>query len=96
MGAVLLQILIEGHGLLYHLLMQHRGVEQMQSPVFPYGKAEVRNIESCLLAGDGDDVTIVGHPAEQGVILDCLFGWHPRIPDAPEGLCSSSDGCSYS
>ena len=30
MGAVLLQVLIERHGLLDHLLMQHRGIEQMQ------------------------------------------------------------------
>ena len=56
---MLLKILIERHGFLDHLLMQLRGVEQMKSVLLPHGKAEVGNVETGLIAGDGNDIAIV-------------------------------------
>ena len=61
MGAVLLQILVERHGLLHHLLMQHRGIEQMQFAVFPDSKTEVGDIETCFLTGNGNDRDLLSY-----------------------------------
>ena len=75
MGTVLLQILVERHGLLHHLLMQHRSIEQMQVAVFPHSKAKLGNVETCLLTGDGNDVAIIDDLTEQSLILHHLFGY---------------------
>ena len=56
---MLLKILIERHGLFDHLLMQLRGIEQMQSVLPPDGKPEMGNVKSGLIAGDGNDVAIM-------------------------------------
>ena len=73
MGTVLLQILVERHGLLHHFLVQHRGIEQMQLAVFPHGKAEMGDVETSLLAGDGNNVAIVDGLTQQGLILHHLL-----------------------
>ena len=46
MRGMLLQIAIERHRLLYHLMMQLRGVEQMQAILFPHSKAQMGYIEA--------------------------------------------------
>ena len=73
MGTVLLQILVERHGLLHHLLVQHRGIEQMQPVGLPYGKAEMGNVETSLFTGDGNDVTIFYGLTKQRLILHHLL-----------------------
>ena len=74
MGAVLLQVLIERHGLLDHLLMQHRGIEQMQVAVFPDRKTKMSDVETSLLTGDGNDVAIIDGLTEQRLIPNHLLG----------------------
>ena len=59
MRGMLLKILIERHGLLDHLLVQLRGIEQMEPVLLPDGKAQMGNVESRLVAGDGNDVAVV-------------------------------------
>lgn len=65
MRRMLRQILAQGHGLLYHFMVQLRGVEQMKTITKPYGKAKMGDVESWLGAGDGDNVAIVDNSAEQ-------------------------------
>ena len=91
MSAVLLQILVERHWLFNHLLVQHRGIEQMQTVGLPYGKAEVGDIESRLLTGDGYDVAIIDDLTEQGAVLNGSFG---DITEALtcDGLLHLTDG----
>ena len=110
MGTVLLQILVERHGLLHHLLVQHRGIEQMQPVGLPYGKAEMGNVETSLFTGDGNDVTIFYGLTKQRLILHHLLrditetstrnallhltDGKPHIPDVHEVPCSFSDADS--
>ena len=56
---MLLKILVERHRLFHHLLVQLRGIQQMEPVAAPHGKAEVGNVESGLVAGDGDNVAIM-------------------------------------
>ena len=56
---MLLKVLIERHGLLDDLLVQLRGIEQVQSILPPHGEAQMGNVETGLVAGDGNDVAIV-------------------------------------
>ena len=63
MRRMLLQILIERHGLYHHLVVQLRSIEQMQSDLAPEGKAQMGDIESGLIAGDGNDIAIAYHLA---------------------------------
>lgn len=48
MRRVLGEILSEGHGLLYHSLVQLRGVEQVESIVAPDGKPQVSDVKTRL------------------------------------------------
>ena len=59
MRGMLLQILVEGHRFLNDLLVNHRCIKQVQTVLLPYGKPQVGNVQSLLLAGDGNDVAIV-------------------------------------
>ena len=54
-----LQIAIERHGFLHHFLVQRGGIQQVESVLAPHGKPQMGNVEAFLIAGDGDDVTIV-------------------------------------
>lgn len=74
MRGVLLQILIERHGLEHHLLMQLRGIQQVKPIVFPYRKAEVRDVEPRLFAGDGDDIAVVDGLAQLLAVANGRFG----------------------
>ena len=68
MGGMFLEILIEGHRLFDHLLVELGGIEQMELPVTPHGKAQVGDVEAFLVAGDGNDVAVVDCLAHQGDI----------------------------
>ena len=74
MRGMLLKILIERHRLLDHLLIQLRGIEQMQSVFVPHGKAQMGNVESGLVAGNGNDVAIVHSLAHGSGILHLRLG----------------------
>ena len=68
MGGMFLEILIEGHRLLDHLLVELGGIEQMELAVTPHGKAQMSDVEPFLITGDGDDVAVVDCLAHQGDI----------------------------
>ena len=61
---MLLQILIESHRFLNDLFVYHRRIKQVQTVLLPYSKPQVGNIQSLLLAGDGNDVAIVDSLAQ--------------------------------
>lgn len=71
---MLLQILRKGHGFEHNLLVEHRGIEQVESVFLPHGEAEVSNVEPLLLAGDGDDVTVAHCLAQQTAVRDNRLG----------------------
>ena len=71
---MLLQVLVERHGLKNHLFVQLRRIEQMQSILLPYGKAQVGYVEAGLLTGDGNDIAIVDDLAQQRLISHRLLG----------------------
>ena len=50
---MLLHVLVERLRFFHHFLMQQRGIEQVQSVLAPHGKAQMGNVESGLVAGDG-------------------------------------------
>ena len=77
---MLREILTESHGFLDHLLVQLRGVEQVQAIFLPYGKTQVGDVESGLVAGDGNDVAIVNSRTHGFGIL------HLRLGDEAELL----------
>jgi hypothetical protein len=54
-----LQILVEGHGFFDDLLVYHRRIKQMQTIFLPYGKPQVGDVQTFLVTGDGNDITIV-------------------------------------
>ena len=77
---MLLQILPKRHRLLNHLSVQLRGIEQMQIALLPHSETEMSDIESGLLAGDGDDVAVADHLAQLGTPP------YPRLGDITELL----------
>ena len=84
MRRVLGEILSEGHGLLYHSLVQLRGIEQMESVVSPDGKPQVSDVKARLLTGDSDDITILdGLTQERGI-------GHIRLGDIAELLAADA------
>ena len=82
---MLLEILVEGHGFLDHAVVQLRGVEQMETVAAPHGKAQVGDVETGLVAGDGDDVAVAHHLAHHLGVLDQIFG-NEMIAATGEGL----------
>jgi len=65
------KVLIERHRLFDDLLVEHRGIEQVEPISMPYGNAEMSDVESGLLASDGDDVTITDSlPKQPAVAYD--------------------------
>ena len=62
MRGMFLQVLIERHGFLNDLFVYHRRIKQVQTILLPYGKTQVGNVQSFLITGDGNDVSI----------MDCL------------------------
>ena len=71
---MLLKILIERHRLFHHLLVQLRGIQQMESVFTPHGKAEVGDVETRLVADDGNDITIVYGLTHGWRVLDFRLG----------------------
>ena len=71
---MLLQVLVERHGLKNHLFVQLRRIEQMQSILLPYGKTQVGYVESGFLTGDGNDIAIVDDLAKKRLITNRLLG----------------------
>ena len=71
MRGMLLEILIECHRLLDHLLMQLRGIQQMKSVVLPYSKSKMSNVETSLLTGDGNNITVF-HGLAHGLRIENL------------------------
>lgn len=71
---MLLQILRKGHGFEHNLLVEHRGIEQVEPVFLPHGEAEVSNVEPFLLAGDGDDVTVAHCLTQQSAVRDNRLG----------------------
>ena len=59
MRRMFLQILVERHGFLDDLLVYHRRIKQVQAVFLPDCKAQVSNVQPFLIAGNGDDVSIV-------------------------------------
>ena len=74
MRGMLLKILIERHRLLDHLLVQLRGIEQVEPVLLPDGKAQMGNVESGLVAGDGNDVAVVNGLTHRLCILHLPLG----------------------
>ena len=81
---MLREILAERHRLLDDLLVQLRSIEQMQSVLLPYGKAQMGNVETGLIAGDGYDVTIVDGLTHRLCVL------YLRLGDEAELLSSDA------
>ena len=81
---MLREILAERHRLLDDLLVQLRGIEQMQSVLLPDGKAQMGNVETGLIAGDGYDVTIVDGLTHRLCVL------YLRLGDEAELLSSDA------
>ena len=81
---MLREILAERHRLLDDLLVQLRSIEQMQSILLPYGKAQMGNVETGLIAGDGYDVTIVDGLTHRLCVL------YLRLGDEAELLSSDA------
>ena len=67
------KVLIERHRFFDDLLVEHRGIEQVEPISMPYGNAEMSDVESGLLASDGDDVAVV----------DCLAHRVATLPREP-------------
>lgn len=49
MAGVFLKVTVQCHGLIHHLAVNHRGVEQVQSVGMPHGKAKVGYVKAPLL-----------------------------------------------
>ena len=90
MRGMLLKILVERHRLFHHLLVQLRGIQQMESVVAPHGKTEVGNVETGLVAGDGDDISIVHSLPHGWRVLDTRF-WDEAELLTREALFHLSD-----
>lgn len=56
---VLGQVLIEGHGFQHHLLPYLRSIQKMQAVAFPYGKAQMSDVQARLVARYGYYVAVV-------------------------------------
>ena len=54
--------------------MQLRGIEQVESVLLPYGKAQVGDLQPFFLAGNGNDITVLHRLPHQLGILDSKFG----------------------
>ena len=88
---MLLHVLLHGHRLLDGALVNHRGVEQVNTVDVPHGNADVRCVEPALVGADGYDVAVLdGIPVEWGV-AELLFGDVNDICTG-EGLLSLADG----
>ena len=87
---MLLEILIERHRLLNDLLVQLRGVEQVEPVLLPDSKAQMGNVETWLFAGDGNDVAIVDCFAHRLCILHLRLGDETKLLSADTCL-----GLSY-
>ena len=75
---MLLQVAIERHRLHDHLMVQFRGIQQVKPVVLPYCKTQMDYIKPRLVAGDGNDVTVVDGLAQQ---LGVAYG---RLGDITE------------
>ena len=60
-----LQVPIQRHGFLNHLLVQQRGIQQMQTVLAPHSESQMGNVEAFLVAGNGYDVAILNDRAQQ-------------------------------
>ena len=74
MGGMFLEILPQGHRLLDHLLVKLGGIEQMELTIAPDGESEVGDVETFLVTGDGDDITILDGLTHQGDIARETLG----------------------
>ena len=74
MRLMLLHILIERHRFLDHLLVNHRGIQQVEPVATPHGKAQMGNFEPLLVAGDGQYVAILHRLAQLRVVAQQALG----------------------
>ena len=71
---MLFHILVERHGLLNDFLVQLRSIEQVQTVLAPHGKTEVGDVESFLVACDGDDITVLNGLTHQFRVFNSRLG----------------------
>ena len=62
---MLLHVFIERHGLQHDLLVQLRCIQQVQPVLLPNCKTKMGDIQSWLIARNGDDIAVVYSLSQQ-------------------------------
>lgn len=84
LGTTLL-VLVESEGFLDDTFMDAAGIEQMETILTPYGETEMGNLETVLIGGHCEDVTIMDELAQQAVLTSMCFG-NIAVLQSGEGL----------